>query len=177
MLTKIFPSSKAISQLSDAVSDVLSWPPLIKILYFEHSTFFVTFKVKCMLLWNSDFHDFTNFSQHVLTPCVPTSNMVLGTWKGLSEVSFPQIWWPETSYWLRGVRKGYFFRLRYKVGITTFKYQIFYSSESWDVAFSKSEQRGTLFCINWNSTKFFFVLKLMVVNLTKFKIFQNFNQK
>ena len=43
---------------------------------------------------------------------IPDSNLILGTWKGLSEVVFPQIFWLGTSNWFRGLRKtrkGHFF--------------------------------------------------------------------
>ena len=35
----------------------------------------------------------------------PWSNLTLESWKGSSEVYFPQILWSETSYWLWGLRK------------------------------------------------------------------------
>ena len=39
----------------------------------------------------------------------PLNNLILETWKGSSELLSSLISWSETSYWLRGVRKNYFF--------------------------------------------------------------------
>ena len=65
------------------------------------------------------------WGQHVvLTSHEATSDMLLGTWKRSSEVSFPQILWSGTENWLRGLRGRIFFCLAYVLGITTFNVRI-----------------------------------------------------
>ncbi len=78
-----------------------------------------------MYLWETPF--FT-ISATLVNTCwphgQPNHDLSLGTWKGSSQVSFPQILWSGTEYWLRGLRKRHFFAPQYVVGITTFIYHI-----------------------------------------------------
>ena len=68
---------------------------------------------------------FSTFFNNCWLDVDSTWNLVLESWKGSSEVSFPQISWSQTSYWLRGVEKTFFSCLHDVVGITTFIFRYF----------------------------------------------------
>ena len=63
---------------------------------------------------------FLPFFQHFSLDGDPMWNLVLDSWKGSSEVSFPEISWSQTSYRLRGAKKTLKWSLGTLVGITTF---------------------------------------------------------
>ena len=108
-LTKIFSSSKGMSQLSNAVSDVhIQWI-LIRIIILLMKHVFQDFWAEIGIGEKGHFSRFSNFGEHLLTTCVAYMKDDIGNLKRMIRTAFPVNIAVTNPILTLGGRKHYFF--------------------------------------------------------------------
>ena len=124
LLTKISKHYRGTFELSKAVPHVLIRCLNVKLSQYQFNSCFNYFQQKMLLLEIAFFHDFGDFGQRLLTACWPPVKFEIGNLERVIWTPFLPNIMVRNLILASGGQKRLFFRLRYKVGITTFIYHL-----------------------------------------------------